>query len=411
MSSSTVQFDIDKVRSDFPNLAVEINGHPLVYLDNGATTLKPQCVIDAVCHHYSAETANVHRGVHTLSERATSAYEGARERIQSFINAPALEEIIFTSGTTDAINLVAQCYGRRFVEEGDEILITEMEHHSNIVPWQMLCEERGCVLKVVPFNDRGELCLETFQKLLNERTRLVSVVYVSNSLGTINPVEKIIELAHARQVPVLLDAAQAVSYFPIDVQKLNCDFLAFSGHKLFGPTGTGVLYGKAKWLNEMPPYRGGGDMIRSVTFDKTVYNTLPYKFEAGTPNIAGFIGLGRAVQYVQDLGLANTHAHRADVLAYATAELSKIDGIRIIGTAQSKTAILSFIHEDVHAHDMGTLVDEEGVAIRTGHHCTQPVMDHFGISATSRASFSIYNTRDDVDRFVRAVQKSIELFR
>lgn len=411
MTELNQKFDVNTIRQDFPTLNVKVNDKPLVYFDNGATTLKAQSVIDAVTHHYTAETSNVHRGVHTLSEKATTAYEGAREKIKTFLNAGSTNEVIFTSGTTDAINLVAQCYGREFISEGDEIIITEMEHHSNIVPWQMLCEQLGCKLKVVPFNDAGELIYEDFKKLLTDRTRLVSVVYVSNSLGTINPVKNIIEDAHALDVPVLIDAAQAVSYYPIDVQVLDCDFLVFSGHKLFGPTGTGVLYGKAKWLDRMPPYRGGGDMITSVTFEKTTYNTLPYKFEAGTPNIAGFIGLGAAIDYVSQLDLPCTHAHRDNLLAYATEQLLAVDArIKIIGTANKKTSILSFVHSEVHAHDMGTLVDEEGVAIRTGHHCTQPVMDHFGISATSRASFSIYNTTDEVDRFIEAVKKSIAIF-
>ncbi|MBZ0166799.1 MAG: cysteine desulfurase [Candidatus Omnitrophica bacterium] len=411
MNKETAIFDVEKVRLDFPILTEQVHGRPLVYLDNAATTLKPRRVIDAIDHHYLHDTANVHRGVHTLSERATAAYEAAREKIQNFIHAKSHEEIIFTSGTTDAINLVAQCFGRASIGDGDEILITEMEHHSNIVPWQMLCEEKKCVLRVVPFDDNGELDMTAFGELLSDKTKLVSVVWVSNSLGTINPVKEIIRAAHQRGIPVCLDAAQAVSYTPIDVQDLDCDFMAFSGHKLFGPTGVGILYGKAAYLNAMPPYRGGGDMISSVSFEKTVYNTLPYKFEAGTPNIAGVIGLGAAVDYVQDLGLARTQSYRQKLLSYATQQLQQIPGIRIIGQAKNKTAVLSFIHPEVHAHDMGTLVDEQGVAVRTGHHCTQPVMDHFGISATTRASLSIYNTKDEINVFVTAVRKAIDIFR
>ncbi len=410
MSHTAATFDVAKVRRDFPILSEQVHGRPLVYLDNAATTLKPRQVIEAIDHHYRHDTANVHRGVHTLSERATAAYEGAREKIQRFLNASSHEEIILTSGTTDAINLVAQCYGRAFIGEGDEVLITEMEHHSNIVPWQMLCEEKKCALKIVPFDDKGELNLDAYRDMLTDRTKLVAAVYVSNSLGTINPVRDMIRAAHERSIPVLIDAAQAVSYFPVDVQELDCDFLAFSGHKLFGPTGVGVLYGKKALLNKMPPYRGGGDMIESVSFAKTTYNTLPYKFEAGTPNIADVIGLGAAIDYIQQIGLTNTQPHRQELLRQATLKLEAIPGIRIIGTAREKTSVVSFIHPEVHAHDMGTLVDEQGVAIRTGHHCTQPVMEHFGISATSRASLSIYNTLEEIDVLAAAVRKAIDIF-
>ncbi|MCA9392816.1 MAG: cysteine desulfurase [Candidatus Omnitrophica bacterium] len=410
MDHTAATFDVSKVRRDFPILAEQVNGKPLVYLDNAATTLKPNRVIEAIEHHYRHETANVHRGVHTLSERATAAYEGAREKIRRFLNAASREEILLTGGTTDSINLVAQCFGRAFIGAGDEILITEMEHHSNIVPWQMLCEEKKCVLKVVPFNEDGELDMDAYRALLGPKTKLVAAVYISNSLGTINPVREMIGAARAQGTPVLIDAAQAVSYAPIDVQDLDCDFLAFSGHKLFGPTGVGVLYGKKDLLNRMPPYRGGGDMIESVSFAKTTFNSLPYKFEAGTPNIADVIGLGAAIDYVAEIGLPNTHPHRQELLRYATAKLEEIPGVRIIGRAREKTSVISFVHPDVHAHDMGTLVDKQGVAIRTGHHCTQPVMDHFEISATSRASVSLYNTIEEMDILAEAVRKAIDIF-
>ena len=411
MASTAPRFDVNKIRQDFPNLKVQVRGKPLVYLDNAATTLKPQIVIDTIAGHYQEYTSNVHRGVHTLSQKATEAYEGGRERVRQFINAQELGEIIFTSGTTDSINLVMQCYGRAFIKEGDEILITEMEHHSNIVPWQMLCEEKGCVLKVAPMNDNGELIWEEFKKLVSEKTKLVSVVYVSNSLGTINPIEDIIALAHSFKCPVLVDAAQAVSHMAIDVQKLDCDFLAFSGHKLFGPTGVGVLYGKAAHLNKMPPYRGGGDMIASVTFEKTTYNVLPYKFEAGTPNVADVIGLGAAIDYVRSIGLNGIAAYKDELLAYGTDQLKKIPDIRLIGTAKDKASVLSFVHPLIHAHDMGTLVDEEGVAIRTGHHCTQPVMKHFKVPATCRASLAMYNTKEDIDKLVMAIKKAEAVFK
>ncbi|MCK5580406.1 MAG: cysteine desulfurase [Candidatus Omnitrophica bacterium] len=405
-----MNFPIQTIRKDFPNLNVKIHGKPLVYMDNGATTLKPQCVIDKINAHYTSGTSNVHRGVHYLSEQATAEYEGAREKIRNFINASKASEIIFTKGTTDGINLVAHGYGRKFLKEGDEIIISEMEHHSNIVPWQLLCESIGCRLKVIPINDEGELMLDEFDKLLNPKTKFVSIVYVSNSLGTINPVKAIIEKAHARDVPVLVDAAQAVNNLPIDVRELDCDFLAFSGHKLFGPTGTGVLFGKVQWLNQMLPYQGGGDMISSVTFEKTTYNILPYKFEAGTPNIAGMIGLGAAVDYLQNVGLDNIAKYEQELLAYGTEALQKISGLRIIGTAKHKVSILSFVMNNIHAHDLGTLIDEEGVAIRTGHHCTQPVMQHFKVPATSRASLTFYNTKDEIDILVASINKAKELF-
>ncbi len=404
-------FNIQKIRSDFPNLQIKVRGKELVYLDNAATTFKPKSVLAALNHHYKKETSNVHRGVHYLSERATAAYEGARIKIQKFLNAVKSSEIIFTSGTTDAINLVTHTYGRAFLKAGDEIVISEMEHHSNIVPWQMLCEEKGCVLKVAPMNDRGELMWEKFTKIINDRTKFISIVYVSNSLGTINPIEKIIQLARQQNIPVLIDAAQAVTDHVIDVQQLDCDFLAFSGHKIFGPTGIGVLYGKEKWLNQMPPFKGGGDMIASVTFEKTTYNTIPYKFEAGTPNIADAIGLGAALDYVQSLGIEKIYAHKNELLAYGTKVLQQVDGLRLIGTANKKSAVLSFVLPHVHAHDIGTLVDEEGVAIRTGHHCTQPVMKHFNVAATSRASMSVYNTKEELDKLVKALKRVKKIFK
>lgn len=410
MTVSTKSFDVAKVRKDFPNLSVTVHDKPLVYLDNAATTFKPQSVIDAIQSHYASETSNVHRGVHALSEKATAHYEGAREKVRAFINAEHTKQIIFTKGTTESINLVAHSYGRALLNEGDEIIISEMEHHSNIVPWQMICEEKGCVLKIAPMNDDGELIFEEFEKLLSNKTKLLAMVYISNSLGTVNPVKEVIDAAHKAGAVVVIDGAQAVSHFPVDVQELNCDFFAFSGHKLFGPTGVGVLYGKEELLNRMSPYQGGGDMIASVTFEKTTYNQLPYKFEAGTPNVAGVIGLGAAIDYFETLDKAQLAAYDQELLAYAKDALSKVEGIRFIGTAKNKVAIVSFVLDDIHAHDIGTLVDEEGVAIRTGHHCTQPVMKHFGVPATSRASFSIYNTKEEIDQLVNALNRAKDIF-
>lgn len=401
---------IEKIRKDFPNLRVKVHGKPLAYLDNAATTFKPRCVIDAVSEHYTSGASNVHRGIHYLSERATAAFEWTREKIKVFLNARKTSEIIFTRGTTESINLVASSYGRTFLKKGDEVLISEMEHHSNIVPWQMLCEEKGCVLKVAPINDQGELIYEEFEKLLTPRTKFVSMVYVSNSLGTINPVKKVIDAAHRAGAVVLIDGAQAVGHLPVDVQDLDCDFFAFSGHKLFGPTGVGVLYGREDLLEKMPPYQGGGDMIASVTFEKTTYNVLPYKFEAGTPNVEAVIGLRSAVEYVQNIGFDLIQAHDHELLEYGTKVLSKLPGLRLIGTAKNKVAVLSFVLPSIHAHDLGTLLDREGIAIRTGHHCTQPVMKHFGVPATSRASMSIYNTADEIDRLAEAVKKARKLF-
>lgn len=411
MTMATNSIDINKIRADFPNLDVSVRGKPLVYLDNAATTFKPQIVIDAISNHYQKGASNVHRGVHFLSEQATQEFEGARLKVQQFINAKHDHEIIFTKGTTESINLVAQCFGKQFLKKGDEVIITEMEHHSNIVPWQMVCEEFGATLKVLPINDEGELLIDELPKLITDKTKIVSVVYVSNSLGTINPVQDIIDIAHKTNIPVLIDAAQAVSVDKIDVQALDCDFCVFSAHKLYGPTGVGVLYGKEELLNQMPPYQGGGDMIKSVTFEKTEYTSLPYKFEAGTPNVADVIGFGAAIDYVNSLDFDQCKTYKQELLKYGTEALSKIDGLKLIGTGENKTSILSFVLEGIHAHDIGTIVDEEGIAIRTGHHCTQPIMKHFGVPATSRASLSIYNTKEEIDALVGALNKAKEIFK
>jgi len=403
-------FDIERVRREFPILHQKVNGKPLVYLDNAATAQKPESVLRTLDKYYREYNSNIHRGVHYLSERATQAYEQARQAAQRFINAGDSGEVIFVRGTTEAINLVAQAYGRRHVGTGDEIIISAMDHHSGIVPWQMLCEEKGAKLRVIPINDRGELLLDEYEKLLGPRTRLVSIAHVSNALGTINPVQEIIGTAHLHGVPVLLDGAQAVPHLKVDVRALDCDFYAFSSHKLYGPTGEGVLYGKAKLLDAMPPYQGGGDMISSVTFEKTTYNKLPHKFEAGTPNIAGAIGLGAAIQYLNQFDWDQVESFERDVLAYATERVSAVPGVRLIGTAHEKTAVLSFVIEDIHPHDVGTILDQEGIAIRTGHHCAQPVMDRFGIPGTARASFALYNTRADVDALVAGLHKVLEVF-
>ncbi|MEK6769653.1 MAG: cysteine desulfurase [Gemmatimonadota bacterium] len=398
------------LRTDFPILQERVHGKPLVYLDNGATSQKPRQVIDAISRYYATENANVHRGVYWLSEHATALYEGAREKARRFVNAREAREIIFVRGTTEAINLVASSFGRANLSAGDEVLVTAMEHHSNIVPWQLICGERGARLRVIPMDQRGVLCVDEVPKLLGPKTKLVAMVHVSNSLGTINPVKEIVALAHARGIPVLVDGAQAAPHLPIDVQDLDCDFYTVSGHKMFGPTGIGVLYGKAERLDSMAPYQGGGDMIRSVTFEKTTYAPLPAKFEAGTPHIAGAVGLGAAIDYLAALDWQQLAAHEADLLAYATGSLAQVTGLRLIGTAPHKASVVSFVMDGVHAHDVGTIVDQEGVAIRTGHHCTQPVMDFFGVPATARASFAFYNDRDDVDRLVEAVKKVRELF-
>ena len=403
-------FDVNRVRADFPVLRQQVNGKPLVYLDNGATSQKPQCVIDELVRYYTTENANVHRGVHTLSQVATEDYEGARSKIRRFINAADDREIIYTSGTTEGINLVAHAFGRQNVGAGDEIIVSNMEHHSNIVPWQMLCEEKGAHLRVVPIDDSGELLMDEYEKMLGPRTKLVSITHVSNALGTILPADQIVGLAHAQGVPVLLDGAQAVPHMPVDVRKLDCDFYVFSGHKLFGPTGTGILYGKGEVLDAMPPYKGGGDMIKSVTFEKTLYNDLPYKFEAGTPNIAGAIGLGAAVDYIDAIGFDGIAAHEDELLDYGTKALSSIGGLRIVGTATHKAGILSFVIDNIHPHDIGTILDAEGIAIRTGHHCAQPVMERFQIPATARASMAFYNTKEDIDALVRGIDRVIEVF-
>jgi cysteine desulfurase / selenocysteine lyase len=410
LNSAPVGFSIERVRADFPILATEVHGKPLVYLDNAATSQKPRAVIDAIMRYYEGTNANVHRGVHYLSEAATEDYEGARRIAQQFINAPHTHEIIFVRGTTEGINLVAQTFGRTRIGAGDEILITGMEHHSNIVPWQILCDEKGAKLRVAPINDHGELLIDEFAKLLGPRTKLAAVTHVSNALGTINPLKRMVELAHSHNVPVLVDGAQAVPHMKVDVQALDCDFYAFSGHKVYAPTGIGVLYGKTALLESMPPYQGGGDMISSVTFERTTYNKLPYKFEAGTPDIAGVIGLGAALNYVSALGIENIGAHEHDLLEYATEKLSAIPGVRLIGTAKEKAAVVSFVIEGVHPHDIGTILDQEGIAIRTGHHCSQPIMDRFGIPATARASFAAYNTRGEIDALVRGIGKVQEVF-
>ena len=409
--TTTHGFDVEKVRQDFPALHQEVRGKPLVYLDNGASAQKPKVVIDTVSQLYAHDYSNVHRGVHALAERSTKAFEATREKVRHFINARTTREIIFVRGTTEAINLVAQSYARNNLHKDDEIIITHMEHHSNIVPWQLVCEQTGALLRVVPINDGGELILEEFEKLLGPRTKLVALVHVSNALGTINPVRQIIELAHAQNVPVLLDSAQAVPHLKVDVQQLDCDFYAFSGHKMYGPSGIGVLYGKEALLNAMSPYHGGGEMIKYVTFEKTEYNELPHKFEAGTPNIAGTVGLGAAIDYLTGLDLDAIAAHEHDLLDYATKAASEVPGLKIIGTAPEKASILSFLLEGVHAHDIGTILDHEGIAVRAGHHCTMPLMRRFGVAATTRASFGLYNTREEVDALIAGIHKVKEVIR
>ena len=410
MRSNYLPFDVDKIRANFPVLEQMINGKPLVYLDNAATSQKPQSVIDALVNYYSTENANVHRGVHTLSQRATDDYEEARDKVRKFINAETDEEIIFVRGTTEGINLISQTYGRSCIGDGDEIIISSMEHHSNIVPWQILCQEKGAILRVIPVNDLGELLLDEYERLFTDKTKLVSIVHQSNALGTINPVKEIVDIAHGHGVPVLLDGAQAIAHLEVDVRGLDCDFYAFSGHKLYGPTGIGVLYGKKSLLDEMPPYQAGGEMIRSVTFEETLYNVLPNKFEAGTPNIAGAIGLGAAIDYVETLGIGKIAAYESELLKYGTGRLSSIEGLEIIGTADKKGSVISFVMEGVHPHDIGTILDAEGIAIRTGHHCAQPLMDRFGVPATARASFAFYNTREEIDLLVKGIDRVIEVF-
>jgi cysteine desulfurase/selenocysteine lyase len=403
-------WDVGRVRADFPVLTQTVNGKPLVYLDNAASAQVPQIVIERGAKYLREEHSNIHRGVHYLSQRATSAYEGAREKVRRFINAREARECIFTRGCTEGINLVMHGYGRKFVTEGDEIVVSEMEHHSNLVPWQMLCEEKGARLRVIPMTDAGELILDELDALLNERTRLVCVGHVSNSLGTINPIREIAARAHKFGVPIMVDGAQGAPHLRVDVQELDCDFYAISGHKMFAPTGSGVLYGKAEWLEKMNPFIGGGSMIRTVTFEKSTYANIPDKFEAGTPAIASQIGLGAAIDYLTSLDRAAAHAYEQELLAYATARLSDIQGVRIIGTAREKASVLAFVIEDVHPHDVGTILDQEGIAIRAGHHCAQPVMQHFKVPATARASFAFYNTKEEVDRLAAAVEKVIEVF-
>ena len=401
--------DVELLRRDFPILHQQVHGKSLVYLDNAASTQKPQVVIDAISDYYQCYNANIHRGVHRLAEKATAVYEEVRDKVRAFLGAALSKEIIFTRGTTEAINLVASSYGRKFVRPGEEILITHMEHHSNIVPWQMLCEQVGAVLKVVPVTDAGELDMTAFASLLGKRTRMVAVTHVSNTMGTINPVKQIIAQAHTQDVPVLLDGAQAVQHMKVDVRDLDCDFYAFSGHKLYGPTGIGVLYGKEKWLEAMPPYQGGGDMIRTVSFEKTTYNALPYKFEAGTPHVAGVVGLGAALDYLQNIGLERIQVYEEDLLNYARERLATVVGLRFIGTPRHQAGALSFVMEDAHPHDIGTILDLEGVAIRTGHHCTQPLMERFGVPATARPAIGLYNTRSEIDALVAGLEKVKEL--
>jgi cysteine desulfurase / selenocysteine lyase len=403
-------FDLTRVRAEFPILRSQVNGRPLAYLDNGASSQMPQPVIDRLIRYRTSEHANIHRGVHHLSEAATAAYEGARRKVQKFLNAAEEREVIYTRGTTDAINLVMHGYGRAFIGEGDEIILSQLEHHSNIVPWQMLRDEKGCRLRIIPCNDAGELLLDEYQKLFNARTKLVAFTHVANSLGTVNPVREMVAIARRHGVPVLVDGAQAVPHLKVDVRELDCDFYCFSGHKMFGPTGIGIVYGKAALLERMRPYQGGGDMILSVTFDKTTYNVLPYKFEAGTPPIAAGIGLGAAVDYLEDIGMHNIAAWEHELLRYATDELGKLPGVRIIGTAAHKAAVLSFIVPGVHPHDVGTVLNEEGVAVRTGHHCAQPVMQRFSVPATVRASFAFYNTFAEIDQLVAGLRRVQKMF-
>ena len=402
-------FDVESIRADFPVLHQEVNGCRLAYLDNAASAQHPTAVIDAVSHYYQHDHANVHRGVHTLSHRATDAYEGAREKIRAFINAASTKEIVFTGGTTEAINLVAGSLGQS-IKAGDEILISHMEHHSNIVPWQLLCERTGAVLRVAPINEQGELLTNEMLTLMNSNTRLVALTHVSNALGTINPIKTVIDAAHDKNIPVLIDGAQGIPHSAVDVQALGCDFYAFSGHKIYGPTGIGVLYGREEWLDRLPPWQGGGEMILSVSFENTVYNKLPYKFEAGTPNIAGAIGLGAAIDYLQNIGLANIAAWETELLDYMTAQLSAVPNIRLIGTAADKAGVQSFLIDDIHPHDLGTVIDHKGVAIRTGHHCAEPVMEFYGIAGTARASLAFYNNHEDIDQLIEALGVAQEMF-
>jgi cysteine desulfurase/selenocysteine lyase len=400
---------IDDLRKDFPILETQVYGKPLIYFDNAATTQKPVQVLKAVDDYYQQINSNVHRGVHLLSQQATAAYEESRKTVASYINAASSDEVIFTKGTTEGINLVAATYGRKFLQEGDSILISAMEHHSNIVPWQMICEERGATLKVIPMDENGVLKMEMLPGLLDKNVKLVSVTYVSNSLGTINPVREIIKQAHALDIPVLLDVAQAIQHMTVDVQELDVDFISFSGHKIYGPTGIGILYGKEKWLNAMPPYQGGGDMIKTVTFEKTTYNVLPYKFEAGTPDMSGAIGLAAAIDYVQQLGVENIAEAENELLEYGLQELAKVEGIRFIGQSEKRASVISFLIGDIHPYDLGELLDKQGIAIRTGHHCTEPIMDFFKIAGTCRASFSFYNTKAEIDQLVAGIKRAVAI--
>ncbi|WP_318840733.1 cysteine desulfurase [Reichenbachiella ulvae] len=407
----TTDLNIEKIRKDFPILHQEVNGKPLIYFDNAATSQKPQSVIDALTHYYNTDNANIHRGIHTLAERSTTAFENTRKAVAEFLNSNEVEEIIFTKGTTEGINLVAATYGRKFIGEGDEIIISGLEHHSNIVPWQILCEEKGSVLKVIPVNDKGELIMEEYDKLLSDKTKLVSVNYISNALGTINPVKEIIDKAHGVGAKVLIDAAQAAPHATLDVQGLDCDFMAFSAHKVYGPTGVGALYGKRALLEAMPPYQGGGEMIKDVSFSGTTYNDIPYKFEAGTPNIGEVIALKAALDYVSELGLENIAAYEHELLEYATELLSEVEGFQAIGTADNKASVISFLIDGVHPFDLGQILDAKGIAVRTGHHCAQPLMERFEIEGTVRASFSVYNTKEEIKTFVEALKSAIKMFK
>ncbi len=404
-------FDIKKIRNDFPILKQTVNGKPLIYFDNAATSQKPQIVIDTLKEYYEAYNSNIHRGVHFLSAKATEIYESARRKIKDFINAKETSEIVFVRGTTEGINLVASSFGDTFLKMGDEVIISAMEHHSNIVPWQLLRDKKGVILKIIPVNDSGEIIFEEFERLITNRTKFVSVVHISNSLGTINPVKEIISIAHKYKIPVLLDGAQSAPHIKIDVRDLDCDFFAFSGHKVFGPTGIGVLYGKREFLEKMPPYQGGGDMIKTVTFEKTIYNDLPYKFEAGTPNIADVIGLGAAIDYVNKIGRENISEYENDLLKYGTEKLSRLPGLRIIGTAKHKASVISFLVGDIHPYDTGTILDQLGIAVRTGVHCTQPIINQFKIPGTVRASFCFYNTKEEIDALEEGIKKVIRMFK
>lgn len=405
----TSGIDVQKIRAQFPILSKKVNGKSLIYFDNASTAQKPSVVIDAVNQYYSQQNSNVHRGVHTLSQQITVAYENARATVQKHLNAEYLHEIIFTKGTTDSINLVAHSFGKKYIGKGDEIVISEMEHHSNILPWQQVCEEKGAILKVIPITDSGELMMDEYVKLLNIKTKIIAVTHISNTLGTINPIKEMIELAHSKNIPVLIDGAQAVPHTSVDVQQLDADFYCFSGHKLFGPTGVGIVYGKQKYLNEMPPYQVGGGTIKTVTFHKTEYADLPLKFEAGTPHIEGGIGLAKAINYINEVGLENIAAYENELLIYATQALNRISGLKIIGEAKDKAAVISFIVEGLHPFDIGTLLDQLGIAVRTGHHCTQPLMQHYGIQGTVRASFAFYNTIEEIDEFVKGLERAIKM--